>query len=272
MNKLKIFLMTIIICLASICYAGTNDTLFNNVSVNTNSSLLNQSNFVGSTISLGGIKLGSTNAIIMTNVTSLMKGRTNEIPTDGAVSNYISTSHLVFSNTYWDDLTFSVAGLGRAGIIDPTESFTGGPAGKARTISFSGTVLQELYGDAQMPHSWKTNTAIRPHFHSRPSTTATGTVVWGVASQWTAINGVTSPLIITNYCTNVISVNSQWKHFIVRDGDLVPPTNAYESSIIEFRIFRDPTQENDNFPDAIDLLDFDLHFQKEKIGSDNEIP
>jgi hypothetical protein len=183
-----------------------------------------------------------------------------------AFSNSIS-----YLDTAWDDLTFPAYGLGRAGNNDPDVVYNRGPGGDMIGVLFDAAADQEMFGKAQFRHSYKPGTAVRPHFHYSPTTAGTGSVVWAVAYSWAPISS-NFPATATVTMTNAINTPGQWAHLLAGGVDIAAPPGAGESSIMLFRIYRDANNAGDTYPADVDLLDFDIHFQMDKIGTDDELP
>jgi len=170
----------------------------------------------------------------------------------------------------WDDLRFPVQGINPVGPSDaPTldttlSSFPG-------TLLFSGGAVNVIAGVAQMPHSWKKGTAIRPHIHWSKPVGSAAAVAWqfyyrhlgfppDVAGAWVG------PVVAASTEGDPSVTNA---HVITSFGDIVM-TGKRESSCICWMIQRDGISDADN-GDAR-LYEFDIHYQSDKIGTPSEIP
>ena len=174
----------------------------------------------------------------------------------------ITNGITVTSNWGWEDLRFPAQALRTQGAVNvPTfDSFVGG----LYLFSFSGTTLQQIYGVAQFPHTWRTNSVVHPHVHvnSGPST-STNSSVWVLEYNWTSIDATNSTATVTIGTTNAWTGNpythSMW------DLPTIDGAGKTESSILTFRLYRDPTDAGDNNTDKEYLYEFDIHYQIEKV-------
>lgn len=187
-----------------------------------------------------------------------------------APSNLVIRGSLVFSNTVWDDLNFPVFGLTRNGTTeDPSETFSSGPGGNMHGVLFGPAAKHALYGHGQTKHAHKYGAPLFPHFHYTPTTTATGGVVFAVESSFAGI-GTNFPVTVTNVATNIISIAARWGHIVAPCGQIPTTNGPGPSGIFRFKIIREATDPGDTYPDDVDLLDFDCHFEIDKPGTDNE--
>jgi hypothetical protein len=187
-------------------------------------------------------------------------------------SNVVISGDLTYTNTVWDDLTFPAYGLGRAGNADPDVVFNSGPSADMAGVLFDATADQEIFGKAQMRHSYKPRTALRAHWHWSPTTTGTGAVCWAISVSWAGIHSNFPASTLAGIATNHVNAAAQWKHFISESVTITPPAGAGESSILMFRAFRDADNPADTYPADADLLDVDFHFEINKPGTSDELP
>jgi len=137
--------------------------------------------------------------------------------------------------------------------------------------AFSASELQEVFFTIQMPHSWA-GTAIYPHIHWSPSDNTAGIVTWGIEYTW--VNYSTSSKLFpateistTNY---TVSTN-QGKHHLIAKFDAITPIVDEQdgiSSILVVRFFRDA--DNDTYAADAFALSFDIHYEKNTVGSRGE--
>ena len=170
------------------------------------------------------------------------------------------------TNTVWDDLRIADGQI-RGGATAPSLA-TFGPSGTLRTYQFSATTLQEVEFAIQMPHDWAEGTALHPHVHWAPTTTDTNRVVWGFEYSWANIAatfGASTTLLITNY-----TGGTAWKHNIHEFSADIAGTGKTFSSILVCRLFRDATSGSDDYPDAAAFLEFDIHYERNSLGSRDE--
>lgn len=124
---------------------------------------------------------------------------------------------------------------------------------------------QSLYFNIQMPHDWKHGSPIYPHVHWIPSTTDAGTVRWGLEYTWVNIDGTYAPST-TIHGQETIS-NNQHKHIMTAiNSAAMDATGKEASSMILCRIFRNSSNAADTYTEDAILLEFDLHYQVDRMG------
>lgn len=170
----------------------------------------------------------------------------------------------------WEDLRFPAQGINPAGAVDaPTvdTTLTDYPG----TLLFSGSADNVIAGVAQMPHSWKRGTAIRPHIHwSKPVGSASATTwvfyyrICGMPGD--AHGSLVGPVAATATIGTPGTSNSM---LITSFGDIDLSTQK-ESTCIAWQIRRLGNTDADN--GTARFFEFDIHYQKNKSGSVNEIP
>jgi hypothetical protein len=174
----------------------------------------------------------------------------------------ITNGITVTANWGWEDLRFPANALRTQGSanVPSFDSFVGG----LYLFSFSGTTLQQIYGVAQFPHTWRTNSVIHPHVHvSNGPSASTNSSVWKLEYNWTSIDATNSEATVTIATTNAWTGNpythSMW------DLPTIDGAGQSESSILTFRLYRDPTDAGDNNTSSEFLYEFDIHYQIEKV-------
>lgn len=171
-------------------------------------------------------------------------------------------------NTVWDDLRIQVTT--RSGSVAPV--FTSGFAGNANlfTYQFDDATVQNVYFEAQMPHSWA-GTTIYPHVHWSPVTANTGTCKWVLEYTWVNYDG-TFGASGTLALDGVVSSASQWKHMIASNASGITPTASQNgiSAMLICRIYRDAGVAGDDLTGKASLLSIDFHFEKNTEGSQSQ--
>ena len=167
----------------------------------------------------------------------------------------------------WDDLRVAGSSVGIGASAPELVSF--GPSGNLLVRGFDGAnTLEQVYFEIQMPHSWKMGSFISPHVHWSPTTTASGGVVWFLEYSWANINGTFgAPVTISGLQS---ATNEQWKHKLCGLPDIDGSSISGVSSMIVCRLYRSPTVPEDNYPDDVGLLEFDIHYQIDSFGSRSE--
>lgn len=177
----------------------------------------------------------------------------------------------------WADLLVPMTATKSGGSKDPGfEIFKTNGAGSQGVFLhwFDAASEEELYFSCQLPHCWN-KTALRPHVHWIPKTTADGTpanqsVIWGLEYTWADIGaGFSNTSVVYtvfNYPEDANVVAG--KHYLSAFAS-IPATATGMSSMLICRVFRDAT--HDNYEHDAGLLEIDFHYQTDKAGSRDEL-
>ena len=132
----------------------------------------------------------------------------------------------------------------------------------------------QVFFTIQMPHAWKTGSVIYPHIHWAPEDNGAGAVVWGMEYTWIEYDA-TTPLqfpqttIITG--TSDSFSNSAHKHLITSLGSITPSAVQDDiSSVLVVRLFRNSSNAADTYTGGAFGLSFDLHYERNTVGSRTE--
>jgi hypothetical protein len=123
-----------------------------------------------------------------------------------------------------------------------------------------------------MPHRWKQGGTLKPHVHWEKTTTGSGEVMW----QWcyTIANvGAVFPAYSAWFDgTNAVPhSNTVRKHALDTFPD-VDMTGKRESCMICIQFRRLPSHASDNYAADARFLEFDIHYQSDKDGTEAEYP
>ena len=173
------------------------------------------------------------------------------------------TKPLVLLDTVWDDLRVPMQNTK----INPTksepafETFIGG----TYTYAFSATNADDesLLFSAQLPHSYKIGTNLKPHIHWSPSTTNTGNVVFELEYTAASIYGTIGAT--TSTTTTIESGGVAFKHQLAMFDD-IDGSDLGLSSMIICRLTRLGTDAADTFTGKAFVLEFDFHFEIDTPG------
>jgi hypothetical protein len=172
-------------------------------------------------------------------------------------------------NSSWDDLTFPATAINPPGAAsDPGREATTG------LLLFDASAVELIYCLAQMPHRWKEGTAIRPHVHWTKTTSADGDVAWRLRYQIIGI-GDTGPgtwsdgEIVTTPVTGTPDGDTAWEHLLTNFTE-IPMTGQTLSSCVLFELARNGSDEGDTYGADARLLEFDLHYEIDSLGSAEE--
>lgn len=168
--------------------------------------------------------------------------------------------------TVWDDLrvsanTVSFLGLGS---YPDWETFTYDLQG----LAFSSSADEEVHFSVQMPHGWKEGSTIYPHVHWAPSTAASGGVTWVLEYTWANINGTFGSSSTMTFDDSTDS--TALKHHIAVNGTGIDGSGKTLSSMLICRLYRDVSDANDDYGADAFLLEFDIHYELDTVGSRQE--
>lgn len=172
----------------------------------------------------------------------------------------------------WDDLVQPFVVRSTTGVNNPS---TGSWSDNMQGLLFSGSTMNQVWADYHITHTYAMGTNVFPHIHWLPTTTATGTVRWGVEYRYAKGHGqqaFTAP--VTFYIEHNIASASFEKHMVSEATDL----QAFGAGVLEpdavikIRFFRDAGHANDTYPDDVHAWQGDLHYQIGQLGTRNKEP
>lgn len=170
---------------------------------------------------------------------------------------------LTYSDTYWDDLTTSAA---QAKVNPATSKPTYNTDSLTLVFDAADSTTNFLVFNFQMSHRFKAGTDISPHVHYAQKS-AVDTCEWFIILyKWTDL-GEKQPASWTRIHTSnqTIYTYSDGALHQLADFPDISGSGHTESSILDIKLFC--------WADAaLSLKQFDIHFQIDKPGSDNEIP
>jgi hypothetical protein len=176
----------------------------------------------------------------------------------------------VLTDTYWDDSQVPalaiVAGATAPGLI----SFSTNEL--LKIYGFDGASRDELgHFTVQLSHRYDEGTPVKPHVHwcrtADPGAEDRTNVVWRLVYAFQSVNGHFSQTY-TNQVTNYVA-GTNWVHQI---SGFTPITNtaATISAILVGSLTRVSQDAGDTYDQDVGLLGFDLHFEVNGFGSDEE--
>jgi hypothetical protein len=135
---------------------------------------------------------------------------------------------------------------------------------------FDPTSVEEVFFDAQLPHSYKQGSELRPHLHYvLPTAPGAGdTLKFGLEYTWSNVNGLaptTSFLYATETFAGDEDANTQ---YIASFTPAISESTMKVSAMISCRLFRDAG--NDTYASDAAVLEFDFHYQVDSLGSGSE--
>ena len=175
------------------------------------------------------------------------------------------TAEAEFLNDYWDDLRFPAAGLSPPGPENaPTVNSTLG------TLTFADDSTRLVAGLAQLPHAWLEGSAIEPHVHwIQP---APGDVVWRLEYRVMPAVGGAFPDAWTTVTssTGVSAYPGSGSWVQITRFPSIDMSGFGISAMVLFRLARLGADSADTLASAVDLLEFDIHYQLDAPGSQQE--
>lgn len=183
-------------------------------------------------------------------------GDYSETETDG-------TLHFVGGATVWRDFNFGVGALG-AGASAPDLVPVNGTG--VVLYGFDGNVTTEqLYASLEMDHEWKEGSVIYPHIHWMPTTNNAGNVKWQLEYIWVDKNhgavGASTTITVTADAGGV-AWDSRFTNFPTIDG-----TGKTIGSQMMIRLFRNPADVADTYPNDATVITFGFHVEVDTVGS-----
>lgn len=142
---------------------------------------------------------------------------------------------------------------------------------------YSPNVMNESFFTVQFPHSYKEGSNVFPHLHIVPMTETgtTSTIRFGMeyswANVWDKVENTTfiygeyiyQPGMKNQHTILSFNIDSDENSFLTG----VTGTGKKISSQIFGRIFRDVDSEIDTYSGAVALMEFDIHFRHDSMGS-----
>ncbi len=169
----------------------------------------------------------------------------------------------------WDDLVADANNIRVQGGTEVANDYV------SNCVTFTSTANtnfdnDHVYFTMQIPHSWKTNTAIFPHLHFVQTLTSQTNGLWLMRYKWyslgdavpTAWIEVRSGSNAFNYAGGTIH---QLQGFPTIDNVGISGAGKSISSLIDIKIYRTATNISVG---TVQMKQFDIHIQKDSLGSD----
>jgi hypothetical protein len=172
------------------------------------------------------------------------------------------------AETVWDDMRTPVQSLKLSGVKPPSwTAWLGG-----QVLGFSDQAIEgneeEVFFTLQLPHGYKEGTDIMPHVHWVGSDTATGNVCWKMGYTWANIaSAFGASAVVTGLGANSSTANT---HILTELTDLTG-TGKTASSMLNCSLRRNSSNAADTYTGSAYLLEFDVHYEIDTIGSRTEL-
>ena len=161
----------------------------------------------------------------------------------------------------WDDIIIPPSGLARNVQAPDRVTFVG----SIEAPAFNGaSATEQLSGSFEIPHDYKEGTTLRPHIHWSPSNTDAGDVKWQLEYTIACANEAFSASATVSAVDTSNQVDRA--HQVVEFGT-IDGTGLEIGCMIQFRLFRDPTDAEDTYGSDAFLLSIGVHYEQDSDGS-----
>jgi hypothetical protein len=171
------------------------------------------------------------------------------------------------SSTYWDDLTAPATAINPPGAAsDPGRESTTG------LLRFDASSTELIYHLFHVGHTWNEESDLKPHVHWEKTTSAAGNVAWQLSTQITSIVDGVGQTRSGWTDRSSVSTSSTQDHDTA-DQQLLTPlatlsmTGHTISTSILARLQRVGGDASDTYAADARLLEFDIHYQRNSLGS-----
>lgn len=166
--------------------------------------------------------------------------------------------------TVYEDISIPAHALTLGAAAPDSITFFGG--GGIKGLGFDGGATTEsVHGSTELLHSYAEGTDIYPHLHWMPTTAGAGQVKWQLEYSWQNDDSVfpSSTTVFGITTTAGVAWTLQQTNFPTMDG-----SGKSIGGGIAFRLFRDPTDNDDYAADA-GLVHLGLHYEVDTLGSES---
>ena len=169
----------------------------------------------------------------------------------------------------WDDLRFPAQGINPPGLGSDPDLDT------ATGLWLFGTLKTEtLAGVAQLPHAWKEESSIHAHTHWQKTTSAAGNVLWQLDYEVVNNGDVAamdygSQLQTTTTVSETPDDDTAERVLISSLGEITMADTRI-STLIFWKLSRIGGDVLDTYGADARLIEFDIHYQIDSLGSDLE--
>lgn len=203
---------------------------------------------------------GTSNLIVTGDLTVTGDGRIDGNLTVGG--------EFLLTDSVWDDLRFPASAVNPPGqASDPDfDTVNGG-----WLFASNGTELVFLM--AQMPHQWVEGTAIYPHVHWQKTTSAGGDVLWRLEYKMAPIGEVMdssfTALDVSTVVDGTPDLDTANQHLISAFAS-IDMTGRDLSDMLVMKFSRIGSDGDDTYGADARMLEFDIHFEIDSLGSAEE--
>jgi len=170
---------------------------------------------------------------------------------------------LLLEEPVWEDLRFPATSINPPGAVGGADQELTDPY--IGTLLFDPGAIEICVGQAQFPHSRKLSSPLHCHVHWTPTSVDTGNVLWRLSYMLADINGTFSgsftSIDILTASSGVVG-RHQTANFPSIDNQ-----GAAVSTMMIWKLSRVATDGTDDYTGDARLLEFDIHYQIDTIGS-----
>lgn len=164
--------------------------------------------------------------------------------------------------TVWLDKNFSGASLDIGNSAPDLIQVAGGTM---RRRAFDGVnTVEQLFGDIEIPHGWQPG-SVYAHVHWQPVNGNVGSVKWQVTYVYAADDEVDSAEATTSLIQAAPGL--AWQHTFAALPVIDLGTDRPIGTQLGFRLFRDPTDGDDDYGSDAMLITFGVHVEMRRLGS-----
>lgn len=170
----------------------------------------------------------------------------------------------------WNDYLFAGLGLASVGPSIPTLT-TFRDSIKANAFTGTGAQINEGFGSIHILHDFVAGSAIHLHIHwGHNEASPSGNVRWGVEYSFAKghdlqVFPASSELIL------IQAAGAQYTHQIIEDNTGISSANLEPDTIINFRLFRDPTHVDDTFTGDAFIFHIDMHIEVNNVFTNEKV-
>jgi hypothetical protein len=203
----------------------------------------------------------------------LQQGGAEEVLESGAVQTVKSGARIALQGLLdvetpeWDDLRVPISAVHLGATLrEPTWAKlvdNGAGSDGVYALDFSASQENEVLFVAQLPHSYREGTELKPHVHFTTKAGGSGNIKFDLEYSVASVNGIIpASTIIT--ATFAASSEPALKHRYL-SLPAITMTGQKISAMLFCRLRRDPNVAS-NFAAVVSMLEFDFHFQKDTFG------
>jgi len=130
---------------------------------------------------------------------------------------------------------------------------------------FDADQRQDFFFSMQMPHDYKLNSPVFPHLHWMPLDGGEGFVKFEFEYTYADIDGT-----FEDTATQEVTVSideDQYKHIMTEFPNSIDPNFTGVSGMFMCRLSRLADDAGDTFTGDIAIIEFDIHYQRDSMGS-----